>query len=385
MSGVLAKHLVGDSTADTDWDRGGLPARAYNDAGIFALEQDRLFRRHWQIMGHVSDLPEPGDYVTLDLAGERAVAIRGHDGAIRAFHNICRHRGTRIALGEAGRCNKALVCPFHGWAYNLDGTLRGVAERQSFPPMNRADWGLKPIELEVWQGFLFVRFAPSDQPAVAEIMAPYAEDFAAFDVPSMVRIPQNDWQDRVHANWKSLRDVDNEGYHVRQAHPALHDLYGDGYIDGAWAGFTSRSDGIFNPGPGRLWSVRAYKALVGASPVRGPAARRWSYYNLFPNTVIGLYPDSVTWYQEIPLSPGETIQRGRAYRFATESRELAALRYLSGRIDRITAAEDHDLCVWAWEATQSATGYDGMILSDLERGVRSFHDLWRRAIPEGAD
>jgi hypothetical protein len=98
--------------------------------------------------------------------------------------------------------------------------------------------------------------------------------------------------------------------------------------------------------------------------------------------VLGLYPDSAIWYQEIPLSEGETIQRGRAYRFAEETRELRALRYLSGRIDRITAAEDHDLCVWAYEATMSATGYDGAILSDLERGLRSFHDLVREAIPE---
>ncbi len=365
-----------------DWDRQGLPAWAYHSDAIFALEQARLFRRHWQIAGHVSDIPEPGDYITLDIAGERAVVIRGHDRSVRAFHNICRHRATRVLTGEAGRCNKAIVCPFHGWAYNLDGTLRGVAERDSFPPLDKDEWGLKPVELEVWQGLIFLRFEPSDRPSIATLMAPYAADFARYDLPAMQRIPENDWQDRLPANWKCLRDVDNEGYHVRQAHPALHDLYGEGYTDGVWQGQTSRSDGPFNDGPGRLWSVRAYKALVGASPVEGPAANRWSYYNIFPNTVIGLYPDSAIWYHEIPISPGETIQRGRAYRFADESRELRAARYLSGRIDKVTAEEDHDLCIWAYEATKSATGYDGVILSDLEHGLRSFHDLLRREIPE---
>ena len=108
-----------------DWDRKGLPAWAYHSEAIYALEQERLFRRHWQIAGHLSDIPEPGDYVTLDIAGERALVVRGHDGVPRAFHNICRHRGTRVVTGETGRCNKAIVCPFHGWAYNLDGTLRG--------------------------------------------------------------------------------------------------------------------------------------------------------------------------------------------------------------------------------------------------------------------
>lgn len=365
-----------------DWDRRGLPAWAYHSSAIFALEQERLFRRMWQIAGHLSDIPEPGDWITLDIADERAVIVRGHDGVPRAFHNICRHRGTRIVAGAAGRCNKALVCPFHGWAYNLDGTLRGIAERASFPPLDRRDWGLKPVELEVWNGFLFVRFEPSGQPPVAELMAPYAADFEGVGVETMIRIPQNDWEDRLPANWKCMRDVDNEGYHVRQAHPALHDLYGDGYSDGDWTGYTSRSDGRFNEGPGRLWSVRAYRRLAAATPLAGEGARRWSYYNIFPNTVIGLYPDSAVWYQEIPLGPGETIQRGRAYRFREESRELRAARYLSGRIDRVTAAEDHDLCIWAYEATKSATGYEGVILSDLEHGLKSFHDLLRREIPE---
>lgn len=363
-------------------DRRGLPAWAYHSPEIFEIEKARLFRRHWQIAGHVSDLPEPGDYITLDIADERALIVRGHDRTLRAFHNICRHRGTRVVPDAQGRCNKAIVCPFHGWAYNLDGTLRGVAERASFPPLDRRQWGLKPLELEIWQGFVFVRFEPSEQPSVADLMAPYEPDFAQFNVAAMVRIPGNDWQDRMPANWKCLRDVDNEGYHVRQAHPALHDLYGDGYSDGTWLGGTSRSDGVFNEGPGRLWSVRAYKRFLPASPVTGAQGRRWSYYNLFPNTVIGLYPDSATWYQEIPVSPGETIQRGRAYRFAEESRELRALRYLSGRIDKVTAEEDHNLCIWCYEATKSAAGYEGVILSDLEHGLRSFHELLRAAIPE---
>jgi phenylpropionate dioxygenase-like ring-hydroxylating dioxygenase large terminal subunit len=365
-----------------DWDRRGLLPYAYHSEAIFALEKARLFRRHWQIAGHVSDLPDPGSYITFDLAGERAVIVRGQDGAVRAFHNICRHRGTRVATGASGRCDRALICPFHGWAYNLDGTLRGVPERESFPELDPHSHGLLPLDIEIWQGFVFLRFTPSGLPAVAELMAPYAAEFASYGTERLRRIPENDWEDRVAANWKCLRDVDNEGYHVRQAHPALHDLYGGAYSDSAWLGRTSRSDGAINEGPGRLWSVKAYKKLLGASPVKGEAGRRWSYYNLYPNTVIGLYPDSAVWYQELPLGPGETIQRGRAYRFPEESRALRALRYLSGRIDKATAGEDHDLCVWSYEATKSAHGYKGAILSDLERGVRSFHDILREDIPE---
>ena len=152
----MAKDLTGESPQD--WDRRGLPGWAYHSPKVFEMERERLFLRHWQIAGHVNEMPEPGDFVTLDLLGERALVIRGHDGELRAFHNICRHRGTRVVAGDAGRCNKAIICPFHGWAYNLDGTLRGIAERASFPPLKKEDWGLRPLELEVWQGLVFVKF-----------------------------------------------------------------------------------------------------------------------------------------------------------------------------------------------------------------------------------
>ena len=375
----MAKDLTGESTHD--WDRRGLPGWAYHSPKVFEMERERLFLRHWQIAGHVNEMREPGDFVTLDLLGERALVIRGHDGILRAFHNICRHRGTRVVAGDAGRCNKAIICPFHGWAYNLDGTLRGIAERASFPPLKKEDWGLRPLELELWQGLVFVKFTPSDVSSVAEMLAPYEAEAEAYRLADALPEPSGDWDDTLDANWKALRDIDNEGYHVRQAHPALHDLYGDGYTDGPWAGLTSRSVGEFNEAPGRLWSVRAYRGLIGAAPVPEAEKGRWVYLNVFPNTVIGLYPDCVSWYREIPLAVDRTYQHGRFYRHPSESRALRAARYLSARIDRVTAEEDHMLCTWAYEATKSA-GYEGVILSDLEHGLRSYHDLLRDAIPE---
>ena len=115
-----------------DWDRRGLPAWAYHSAALLELEKQELFRKHWQLAGHVSDLPEPGDFITLDIADDRALIVRGEDGVVRAFHNLCRHRGSRVAVEKRGSCPRAFVCPFHGWVYNLDGTLRGAARPQTF-------------------------------------------------------------------------------------------------------------------------------------------------------------------------------------------------------------------------------------------------------------
>ena len=293
-----------------------------------------LFRRSWQLAGHESDLPEPGDYLTLDLVGERALIVRGRDGVVRAFHNVCRHRGSRVVASERGSCRSAIVCPFHGWAYNLDGTLRGAARPQTFPPLDAAAWGLKPIELELWQGFVFVRFKPSPQPSVAAILAPFAAEVAAYRPREMVPASEHAWSEEIGVNWKAVRDVDNEGYHVPKAHPGLFDLYGQNYSDEPFVAGASRSFAPFNDGPGTSWSVRKYKRILPENPSL-PASHRhaWVYLGLFPNTVLGLYPNSLMFYQEFPLAAGRTLQRGRSYR-VPRGEPRAAAGPISQRADR---------------------------------------------------
>lgn len=364
-----------------DWDRSGLPAWTYFNEELTELEKEHLFRRHWQLACHQADLPDPGDYVCFDMFGERAVVIRGADGAIRAFHNVCRHRGSRVAVGDKGSCRSVLVCPFHGWSYNLDGTLRSPARPRTLPPLDPVAFGLKSLQVEVWLGFVFIRFKDSEQPAVGDLMAPYETEAAPYKTPEMVPAYSRFWSHEMAVNWKSVRDVDNEGYHVPIAHPSLQDLYGRGYYDEPFANDTTRSFAPFNDGPSKLWSVRHYKTILPEMQHLPRDHRRaWLYLGLFPNTVIGFYPDSVMFYQEFPVSAGRTIQRGATYRYREESRELRLARYLSGRIDRSTNDEDVQLIIWSCEAAQSS-GYDGIMLSDLEYGVRGYHDRLRELLP----
>ena len=363
------------------WDRSGLPSWTYFNEELRELETEVLFRRHWQLACHQADLPEPGNYVCFDMCGERAVIIRGEDRVVRAFHNVCRHRGSRVAVKTKGQCRSALVCPFHGWSYNLDGTLRSPARPRTLPDLDPVEFGLKPLELEIWHGFVFLRFKESDQPAVRDIMAPYDKEMAAYGVPDMVPAYRGFWSTKTAVNWKAVRDVDNEGYHVPIAHPGLQDLYGHGYYDEPLSAGSNRSFGPFNDGPGKLWSVRNYKKILPDMPNLPESHRRaWVYLGLFPNTVIGLYPESVMFYQEFPVGAGLTVQRGATYRYKEESREMRLARYLSSRIDRDTSEEDVQLTIWSCEATKSS-GYQGIMLSDLEYGVRSFHDRLRELLP----
>ena len=373
--------MSADIALPKDWDRSGLPGWAYFSQELFELECETLFKTHWQFVCHVNEAAEIGAYVTFDVAGERALVIRGHDGILRGFHNLCRHRGSRIVPDARGVCNKAMVCPYHGWAYNLDGGLRGIANRDTFPPMQAEKWGLKPLEMEIWNGLVFIRFQAGPQPAVAEILARFDDEIAPYDLANMVPTDSNSMDDLLAVNWKSVRDVDNEGYHVRQAHPGLHQLYGDGYFDEPYANGTSRSVGTFNEAYGHRWSVRKYREILPeAENLPLHQRRQWIYFGMFPNFVLGLYPDSVIYYQEVPQSATQTVQRGMCYRRREESREMKAARYLSGRIDRDTAEEDQMLMVWSCEATKSSA-YDGVIFSDLEYGVKTYHDHLRRLLP----
>ena len=370
-----------DTALPKDWDRSGLPGWAYFSQELFELECETLFKTHWQFVCHVNEAADIGAYVTYDVAGERALVIRGHDGILRAFHNLCRHRGSRIVPDARGVCNKAMVCPYHGWAYNLDGRLRGIANRDTFPPMQAEKWGLKPLEMEIWNGLVFIRFQAGPQPAVAEILARFDDEITPYDLANMVPTDSNSMDDLLPVNWKSVRDVDNEGYHVRQAHPGLHQLYGNGYFDEPYANGTSRSVGTFNEAYGHRWSVRKYREILPeADNLPREQQRQWIYFGMFPNFVLGLYPDSVIYYQEVPQSAEQTVQRGMCYRRSKESREMKAARYLSGRIDRDTAEEDQMLMVWSCEATKSSA-YDGVIFSDLEYGVKTYHDHLRQLLP----
>lgn len=363
-----------------DHERGGLPAWTYFSGELLELEKAELFRKTWQLACHVSDVAEPGSYLAFDIVGERALIVRGKDGEVRAFHNVCRHRGSRVVADARGRCKSAIVCPFHGWSYNLDGTLRAVPQARSFPSLDPVEHGLAPLESEIWNGFVFVRFVPGNQPPVADIMADHAAAFAHYRLSGVEPYsPIRAFE--LPANWKSVRDVDNEGYHVPVAHPALHDLYGNAYADETVGFGVTRSRGTFNDGASRYWSVRNYKkALPNMNHLPEERRRTWYYYGLFPNLVIMLYPDLIGFYQEFPVTVDRTIQRFAYYALPDSRRETRVSRYLGSRIDRITGMEDTQLISWSWEAMQSS-GFRGVILSDLESGVRAHHDTLRAVLP----
>lgn len=132
----------------------------YTDPAVFARECAAIFRSSWQLIGPASRLSEPGDYVATEIAGAKIVAVRGKDGVLRAFRNVCRHRGARLFEEGEARCN-VIRCQYHNWVYDLDGSLRQAPWFGEDADFNMGEWPLEPISIEPWRGLAFVAIDPS--------------------------------------------------------------------------------------------------------------------------------------------------------------------------------------------------------------------------------
>src|SRR5689334_4377266 len=131
-----------------------LPSAVYTDAAVFAAEKDRIFARTWQVVGHAHQVANPGDYFTTELMGEPLLVVRGNDGILRGFYNVCRHRAGPPAEGCGSR--RVFRCGYHGWTYGLDGRLISTPEFEGVQDFDAGQFGLRPVRCEEWSGLVFV-------------------------------------------------------------------------------------------------------------------------------------------------------------------------------------------------------------------------------------
>jgi phenylpropionate dioxygenase-like ring-hydroxylating dioxygenase large terminal subunit len=367
--------------AADDFSHMTLPGWVYSNAEFFELEKEYLFLSNWMIVCHISEVPKVGDFATLRLLGERALVVRGEDGELRAFYNVCRHRASAVVQGKNGSCSTTGIrCPYHGWVYGLDGSLKAVPAEASFPGLKKEEYGLKPLDIEVCLGFVFVRFR-SVGPSVAERLAPYLPELAHYRLEEMVPCGEQ-WNGDYDVDWKNVIDNYLEGYHVPAGHPGLYRLFGSRYDAEAREGYVSRAMHWLRDKPSDNWSERHYqKLLPEATHLPEDRRRAWSYYTLLPNLGLDLYPDMIDFFQLIPTGPGKCRVRGRSYRLpGSEQRELRAAQFLNYRINSQVQREDDDL-VRSVQAGLASESYSGGILSEKEVCLRQFHEMVRELLP----
>jgi len=355
-----------------------LPGWLYRDPEYHRVEMERVIRPAWQIVCHDSDLPGPGDWHAIEIAGESVFVIRGDDGEARAFANVCRHRASRLVNGTSG-CAKRLTCPYHAWTYASDGRLIGVPNKSDYPDLDMSGLGLMAVELERWRGFLFVRLEGGG-PSVAEMMAPYEEEIAPYRFEDLRAIGRVTLRPRP-VNWKNVADNYSDGLHINVAHPGLTRLFGRGYRIEAEA-HVDRMQGDLLDRPSANPSERTYQHLLPDVPhLPESHRRRWLYFKLWPNNAFDIYPDQVDFMQFLPASPIGTLIREISYALPDERREMKAARYLNWRINRRVNLEDTALIEGVQQGMASPRYTPGP-LGESEVCLRSFARKLRHIIPE---
>jgi phenylpropionate dioxygenase-like ring-hydroxylating dioxygenase large terminal subunit len=368
-----------DRTASPDLrteDDFSLPGWTYWDPEFFELERQVVFRKCWHLVCHVNDVPATGDFLTFKFLNESILTVRGPDGRVRSFHNVCRHRAARLVDSEQGNCGKRITCPYHAWTYATDGRLVGVPLRANYPGLDPDHYGLAQVEQEIWRGFVFVRLAPG-LPSVADQMAPYAAELAPAPLEDLVPLGPPRVQTR-HVNWKNVADNYSDGLHIPVAHPGLMRIFGKSYAIEARE-WVDKMSGQLVEQPSPHASERMYQKLIHDMGLADGAT--WAYYKLWPNAALELYPDQIDIMQFVPVTPTETTLRYINYGLPGGRREMKAARYLNWRINRRVNVEDKDL-IERVQAGMASSSYTVGPLGEGEVCLRSFGRRMRALFPE---
>jgi Rieske 2Fe-2S family protein len=281
-----------------------LPGEFYVSDAILAEESEKIFARAWHCVGRAARVAEPGQYFLATIAAESIIVLRDRKGALRAFFNVCRHRGTRICREEAGHFGETIQCPYHAWTYRTDGELIGSPHMQDVAGFEKKDYPLHAAAIGEWEGFVFVSIARDPQPfeTAWRTMIGRLSRYGLRDLVVGHRVVYD-----VQANWKLAFQNYSECLHCPTIHPKLATVLP--YQSGA----NDLTDGPFLGGYMELTppnqSATMSGALAGAlvSPSLPEADRhRAFYYTLMPNMFLSLHPDYVNYYLVHPVSAGRT-------------------------------------------------------------------------------
>lgn len=356
-----------------------LPAWSYSNAELLDLEYDRLILPSWQFVCHIAQIVHPGDYATLDLKRDSILVMRGKDGALRGFMNVCRHRASKL-LDGSGNCKGRITCPYHGWSYDLSGELKAIPSQATFPGIEREKLGLKEIEIDILAGLVFARVVPGGPSlretfgAAADLLAPYRlEEMVPAGAPSI---------DQWNCNWKIAVDNNLENYHVPIGHPGYHRML-DSELRGTMNGYgVAYSKSVLREKPSSNWAERMYQRLAPKVLTELDVETRstWLFYSLAPNIGIDVYPDSMDIFQVLPQGADSSVIRYPVFVRPSEKREVKLLQYLNTRINRQVGHEDRKLCERV-HLGMGSHGYEPGPLSNYEHAVVDFHHRIRAACP----
>ena len=338
-----------------------IPASWYTDAGIAELEKQAVFGRTWQAIGRRDQVAEPGEFLTMELAGEPLVAARGADGVLRAFYNVCRHHAAAVVTEPQGRATN-FRCPYHGWTYGTDGTLKGMTDFEGVCDFDRSKNGLVPVRVAEWENFIFVNLDAQAEP-LEKFLGGLVKRVKPLGLGSLHFFERRTYE--LECNWKVY--VDNYldgGYHVPHLHKGLNSVL-------EYANYTIENEDRFCV---QSSPVNTSKAIADADAAATRHGDRAFYFWQYPNFMINWYEGYLDTNLVLPL----TIDRCRVifdFYFAATGDAAKDYNRQSIAVSHRVQEEDVDICEAVQRGLHSRAYNAGRLSVRREAGEHLFHRL----------
>jgi phenylpropionate dioxygenase-like ring-hydroxylating dioxygenase large terminal subunit len=337
-----------------------IPARYYLDSDIYQREKEAVFYRNWWYVGHQSQLTESGCYLTVQVCEQNIIVIRDKSGELRAYYNVCQHRGHELLVGS-GKV-RTITCPYHAWSYGFDGELKAARNTENLVDFDKCQFALKPVQVEVFCGLLFINLDPQAQPLKLQAADLEAEIRTFCPRVDEVQFAQRDHYE-VATNWKVMVDNFLECYHCHPAHKDFVNL-----VD--MDSYTSKVNGIYSS---HISNAAATTESSAYHFEKGEVDFGYAGWFLWPNLTIWIYPGepNLSTLQIIPDGVGGTIEHQDWYLPNPEPsrQQRDAMDYQRD----VLQPEDVGLCESVYRGLQSKGYNQGRFVVDPERSELSEH------------
>ncbi|PNG20599.1 aromatic ring-hydroxylating oxygenase subunit alpha [Streptomyces cahuitamycinicus] len=360
-----------------------LPGSAYTDPGIFAQEQEHIFEEMWFCAVRSADLAGPGAFRTVQVGRESILVTRARDQSIRAFLNVCRHRGARLCTAESGEAKRAFQCPYHAWTYDLTGKLVAAPNLTRMPDVSRTEYGLAAVATREWLGYVWVCLADDPPPfdeVVQDVVARLGdtksiERYGIEDLEVGRRIVYD-----VKANWKLIVENFMECYHCATIHPELTEVlpeFADGYAAQYYVGHGAEFGSDV-----KGFTVDGSEGLDRIPGVTEGQDRRYYAITVRPQVFINLVPDHVIFHRMYPVAADRTIVEcdWLYLKHVVESgQDVSRSVELFDRVNR----QDFDACERCQPTMRSRLYDKGGVLVPSEHHIGEFHSFVQERLGSG--
>jgi Rieske 2Fe-2S family protein len=358
-----------------------LPGAYYTDPAVFTDEQAAIFESMWFCAVRTGELAQPGDFKTVPIGRESVLVARGRDGALRAFLNVCRHRGARVCGEESGSVKRAFQCGYHAWTYGLDGKLIAAPNLTSMPDIDRVEYGLRPVRLREWLGYAWLCLA--DEPPSFEdtVIGAAAERLGSPTAIDNYRIDQLALGKRIRyevkANWKLIIENFMECYHCATIHPELTEVlpeFADGYAAQYYVGhgaeFGSEIQGF---------TVDGRSGFDRIDTIEDDQDRRYYAITMRPQVFINLVPDHVILHRMFPIAADFTVVECD-WLYSPEVVESGKDVSHSVELFHRVNQQDFEACERCQPNMSSRLYRDGGVLVPSEHHIGAFHDWLKQML-----